>query len=57
MLAAGQGCEVVDEAGRRSTENMKIECARAHFGSKERKVTGALTGVDYKVVTDAGQLP
>lgn len=47
----------VDEAGRRSTENMKIECARAHFGSKERNVMGALAGVDYKVVTDAGQLP
>ena len=35
----------VDERGRRTTENLKIACARAHFGSKERNVGGALEGV------------
>lgn len=35
----------------------KIECAAAHFGSKQLKKEGALEGVDYKVVTNAADLP
>jgi type III restriction enzyme len=46
-----------DTAGLRSKEAQKIECARAHFGSRPRNTAGALDGVDYGVVSDASQLP
>jgi type III restriction enzyme len=46
-----------DVAGLRSKEALKIECARAHFGSRARNTRGALDGVDYGVVTEAAQLP
>jgi len=46
-----------DTAGLRSKETQKIECARAHFGSRARSTVGALDGVDYGVVSDASQLP
>jgi type III restriction enzyme len=42
--------------GLRPDERKKIECGAAHFGSKQFQKTGALTGVDYKVVTRAGEL-
>jgi type III restriction enzyme len=42
--------------GLRPDERKKIECGAAHFGSKQFKKTGPLAGVDYKVVTRAGEL-
>lgn len=42
--------------GLRPDERKKIECGAAHFGSKQFQKTGALDGVDYKVVTRAGEL-
>jgi type III restriction enzyme len=41
----------------RNNSRRKIECAAAHFGSKQYQKIGALDGVDYKVVTSAGELP
>jgi type III restriction enzyme len=41
----------------RPDERRKIECGAAHFGSKQFKKTGALEGVDYRVVTAASELP
>ncbi len=40
----------------RPDERRKIECGAAHFGSKQMKKTGALSGVDYKVVAKAKEL-
>ena len=40
----------------RPDEQRKIECGAAHFGSKQFNKSGALTGVEYKVVTRAGEL-
>lgn len=41
----------------RNNARRKIECAAAHFGSKQYKKAGALEGVDYKVVATTGELP
>jgi type III restriction enzyme len=41
----------------RNNARRKIECAAAHFGSKQFKKQGALDGVEYKVVATAGELP
>jgi type III restriction enzyme len=41
----------------RNKARHKIECAAAHFGSKQYKKKGALEGVEYKVVVTAGELP
>ena len=41
----------------RGNARRKIECAAAHFGSKQYKKQGALEGVDYKVVSSANELP
>ena len=41
----------------RNNARRKIECAAAHFGSKQYKKEGALEGVDYKVVATAADLP
>ena len=41
----------------RPNELRKIKCGAAHFGSKESGIEGALDGVDYKVVSDASELP
>jgi type III restriction enzyme len=40
----------------RPDERRKILCGAAHFGSKQKNRKGALEGVDYKVVTKAGEL-
>ena len=40
----------------RPDEQRKIKCGAAHFGSKQFGRTGALAGVDYRVVTSAGEL-
>lgn len=41
----------------RPDEWRKIQCGAAHFGSKQLSKTGALEGVDYKVVAKAADLP
>jgi type III restriction enzyme len=41
----------------RADEWRKIQCGAAHFGSKQYHKRGALEGVDYKVVTQASELP
>ena len=40
----------------RPNEWRRIQCGAAHFGSTQLKRKGALTGVDYKVVTKASDL-
>jgi len=45
-----------DPTALRGTEAMKIRCGAAHFGSRQYKTTGALEGVDYKVVKEASEL-
>ena len=41
----------------RGNARRKIECAAAHFGSKQFRKEGGLEGVDYKVVATASELP
>jgi len=41
----------------RPDEWRRIQCGAAHFGSKQQNKPGALDGVDYRVVTCAGELP
>ncbi|MBL7224434.1 MAG: hypothetical protein ISS72_11320 [Candidatus Brocadiae bacterium] len=41
----------------RFNERRKIKCGARHFGSKQLGEKGALMGVDYKVVSSAGELP
>jgi len=41
----------------RPDERRRIQCGAAHFGSKQFKKRGALKGVDYRVVTQASELP
>jgi len=41
----------------RPNEWRKIKCGAAHFGSRKMGKQGALDGVDYRVVTSAGELP
>ena len=41
----------------RNDARRKIECAAAHFGSKQYKKKGPLEGVDYKVAATAGEFP
>lgn len=41
----------------RPNEHRRILCGAAHFGSRQFRKRGALEGVDYRVVTSAGQLP
>jgi type III restriction enzyme len=41
----------------RSNEWRRIQCGAAHFGSRQFKRKGALEGVDYRVVTEAAELP
>jgi len=41
----------------RPNEWRRIQCGAAHFGSKQLRRKGALEGVDYKVVTEARELP
>jgi len=41
----------------RPDEWRKIQCGAAHFGSKQYHKPGALEGVDYRVVTQASELP
>ena len=41
----------------RPNESRRVQCATAHFGSTKPSKKGALTGVDYRVVTKAGDLP
>ena len=43
-------------ANLRGGEKGKIRCAARHFGSKQFNKKGALEGVDYQVVENAGQL-
>lgn len=45
------------EAELRPNEWRRIQCGAAHFGSKQFRRKGALEGVDYKVVTEARELP
>lgn len=45
------------EAELRPNEWRRIQCGAAHFGSKQFRMKGALEGVDYKVVTEARELP
>jgi len=40
----------------RLNEWRRIQCGAAHFGSTQLKRKGALTGVDYRVVTKASEL-
>ena len=40
----------------RPDEWRRIQCGAAHFGSKQFKRAGALKGVDFRVVPDAGRL-
>jgi type III restriction enzyme len=40
----------------RPDEWRRIQCGAAHFGSKQLKKTGALAGVDFRVVPNAGKL-
>ena len=46
----------IDEKKLRGAEGLKIKCAARHFGSKQLGETGALDGVDYKVVNSAAQI-
>ncbi len=41
----------------RPSERRKIECGAAHFGSVQLGKDGALDEVDYKVISDASELP
>lgn len=41
----------------RPNERRKILCGAAHFGSKQFQKVGALEDVDFKVVTNASELP
>jgi len=41
----------------RPNEWRRILCGAAHFGSKQFQQKGALSGVDFKAVTAADQLP
>ncbi|MFO8006441.1 MAG: hypothetical protein R6V05_01755 [Candidatus Brocadiia bacterium] len=41
----------------RPSERRKIECGAAHFGSVQLGKNGALDDVDYKVVSEASELP
>ncbi|HNS22603.1 MAG TPA: hypothetical protein PKH24_19020, partial [Sedimentisphaerales bacterium] len=40
----------------RPDEWRRIQCGAAHFGSRQLKKPGALIGVDFQVVPDAGKL-